>query len=229
MPQETGVLSWSQLVVEPLNKFFMDMACYIPDLLIAICILLTGWVVGRILQLIVSFFLRSVGFDGFAKKIGIIDLLKDSECKCEPHKWFGLLVFWVSIFVAVAVSLNRLRLSVVSNQLSSFMQFVLQLFIAAVILIAGMFFSVIVAKIIRAVAEDIKVSKPDLCAKLARYIVLVFAALAALVELGMPSQIIFSAVAIVFVTLCITFVIAFGVGGIGWASKVLDKTVKDKK
>jgi hypothetical protein len=35
------------------------------------------------------------------------------------------------------------------------------------------------------------------------------------------------AVAIAFVTLCITFVLAFGMGGVGWAAKVLDKTLKD--
>jgi len=32
----------------------------------------------------------------------------------------------------------------------------------------------------------------------------------------------------IFVTLCITFILAFGIGGTKWAARVLDKTLKEK-
>lgn len=230
MANETySVFNWNQLVVEPLNTFFMNLAGFVPDVVKAVCILVVGWLVGRVFQLIVSFFLRSIGFDGFAKKIGITALLEEGTGPCLPSKWFGMLTFWVVVFISIMHSFDTLRLRIASSQLGQVMHFTVQLCSVFAILIIGLFLSFIASRIIRAIAENLKMSKPQWCANLTRYIVLIFTMFVCLMELGLPAQIVFAVVGVIFVTLCITFILAFGIGGVSWAGKVLDKTIKDKQ
>ncbi len=223
------MLDWNTLVAEPLQRFVVGVLSYLPDLLTAFCILLTGWVIGRVLQFIVSLFLSRINFDKFAAKVGIAQILDEGGDKVVPHRWFGALVFWVTILVSVIMSLDQLRLRPASVELDHFLRFFFAVLTGLVITAFGMVLSFICARVVRAIALNIKARQPDLYASLAQGIVLVFTLSAALMQIGLPSQIIIGGVALVAVTLCVTFVISFGMGGVGWAGKVLEKTLKEQK
>lgn len=239
MSQSTGYSSDSmstaqmptvnQLVVEPLTTFFLAIMSYVPYVLTAVCILASGWVVGRVLQLVVSSFLGSIGFDKFASKAGIEKLLNEGGGKIVPHRWFGQLTFWVAIFVSIISCLDQLRLRLASTELATFLHFVLTVSTGLVIFLIGIFLSIIFSKIVRSVAASMNVTRPDLYAVLAKWSVLAFTFLFCLMQIGMTSQIVLVAVGLVAATFCATFVMAFGVGGAGWAAKVLEKTLKEQK
>lgn len=219
---DLGTLLW-----DPLNRFFLRIAGFLPDLLIALCILLVGWALGRVLQVVVSIFLRSVGFDKFAKRTGITDLLSEGDETVVPHRWFGALTFWVVIFTSVILCLDQLRLSIASYRLDQVMHFILTIVTILVILVLGMILNLITSRIIRTTAQSAKIQNAQGYLHVMKWLILAFTVLACLGQIGVPNEMIFMAVAAVFVTLCVTFVIAFGVGGAGWAAKVLDRTLTD--
>ncbi|MDD5019644.1 MAG: hypothetical protein PHH75_04825 [Candidatus Omnitrophica bacterium] len=229
-PSEQGAAACSvwngqKLVVEPLMKFLTDVAAFIPDVLLAVCILITGWVVGRILQLIVAGFLRVIGFDAFARKTGMTELWGGSE-KVVAHRWFGLLTFWVVMFSSFVLSLDQLRLRIASSELDRLFRFAFMTITILVIFALGMFLSIICSKLIRAFAQQIKAEKPDTYAALAKGIILVFTILACLLQIGVPEGIIFGAIGIAFATLCLSFILAFGLGGRVWAGRMLEKLLR---
>ena len=218
--------NWNQLVVEPLRNFFLGLMGFIPDLLTALCIFLVGWVVGRILQLIVTYFLRYIGFDGFAQKTGIVRLLEEREEKIAPHRWFGLLIFWIVIFISFILSLDQLRLKVASIELDHFLHFVFVISTALIIFVFGMFLSIIFSKIIQTMAQHMKMQQSGLYADLTRWTILIFTFFACLVQIGLPPEMILMVIGVIFITICIAFILAFGFGGRVWAGKILDKILK---
>jgi hypothetical protein len=222
-------LDWDALVVEPLQRFFLGVLSYLPDILTALCILLTGWIIGRILQFVVTTFLRQINFDKFAAKIGVAKVLEEGGEKVVPHRWFGALTFWVVIFISFIISLDQLRMRPASAELDHFLRFVFTVLTGLVITVFGMILSFVCARVVRACALNINARQPDLYASLAQGIVLAFTLLAALMQIGLSSVVILVGVGAITVTLCITFIIAFGFGGVTWAGKVLDKTLKENK
>lgn len=219
------VWNWQKLVVDPLRKFLSDMMAFIPDVLLAICILVTGWVVGRVLQLIVMGFLKAIGFDAFAQRTGMTGLWGGSE-KIAPHRWVGLLVFWIAMFSSFVLSLDQLRLRIASSGLNQLFHFTLMVITVLVIFGLGMFLALVCSKMIRVFAQQLKVEKPEVYAVWTRGIILAFTILACLIHIGVPETIIFGVVGTGFLTLCLAFILAFGLGGRAWAGKMLDKFIR---
>jgi hypothetical protein len=90
-----------------------------------------------------------------------------------------------------------------------------------------MFISFVASFIAKAFAQNIGLEKPVFFAALLKWSVLIFTFVACLIYLGLPPEVILIGVGIAYVTLCITFVIAFGVGGAAWAGKILGKLTKE--
>ncbi|MCP4648494.1 MAG: hypothetical protein GY853_00245 [PVC group bacterium] len=221
-------INWNDQVLQPLKNALVDAVSFIPDIVFAVLILVSGWLIAKIVQFVISRFLLSIKFDNFAQKMGITELLGEGKEPIAPHRWIGNLSFWVVIVISIISSLNQLQLRLASARLDGLLHFLSTIFSTVVIFIIGMFLSFIAAKLIRVIAQNLKMQKPELFANLTKWTVLVFTAMVCLMEIGLPPQIVLIAITIVFVTLCITFVIAFGTGGIGWASKVLDRTLEKK-
>lgn len=221
-------IDWNQLIVAPLKALFIDIIHFLPDILVALIILLIGLLVAKIFQWIMTAFLKSIQFDKFADKLGIAALLKSGKDPVEPHRWAGRVVFWVAMFIVIVMILEQLRLRVASTQLDQVFYFLLQAFSALVIFIIGMFMSFIAATIAKTFAQNIGMDKPNFYAGLVKWTILVFTFIACLVHIGLPPQIILVGIAIAYVSICIAFVFAFGFGGTAFAGKLLSKLLKDR-
>ena len=223
------IFNWHEFVVLPLKDFFIGIVSFIPYLLTALCILLTGWIVGRILQFIVSVVLCRTGFNKFASKIGILEFLEENEIKMSIHHWIGRLTFWVVIFVSLMLALDQLPLKISSTPAENLLHFVFTVIAVFIILVFGIFLSMFFAKVVRTMAQNKNVQNSRLYGNLVRWVVLVVTVFVCMMQIGVMSTIILSVLSIITVTICIAFILAFGLGGRAWAAKVLDKTLKDQK
>ena len=222
------LIDWYQLVRQPLESSLVRFVSFIPNIVLGVCGLIIGLVVARILQLIVTTVLGSIKFDDFAKRIGITGLISEEKDALKPHQWFGLAAYWLTIIVTIISILNQLNLRIVSRQIDSLIQFMFMIFSSFSIFVFGLLLSFLAARIVRTVASNTKLFNPDRLAAVTKWVILFFTVFACLIEIGLPANIIFMALGIVFVTLCITFVCSFGIGGIPWATKVLERTLKNK-
>ncbi len=218
--------TWNGLVVEPLRKALAEVIGFIPDIVVASWILLIGLFAARILQFIVSRFLRAIGFDQFAKKIGLTEIIAEGDKPVAPHVWAGGVSFWLTVVVSLIMALDQLRLNMASSQLDHFLFFFVTVFTTLITFVFGMFLSFIFSRLIQSFGGNLKMPRVDLWTNAARWTIMGFTVIICLGQIGMPPQVLLMAVAIAFVTLCITFILAFGMGGVGWAGKVLDKTLK---
>jgi hypothetical protein len=219
-------VDWQTLVADPIREFFTGILAYLPALFTALCILIVGWLLGRLAQLIVSVFLKHIGFDKMADKTGLSRLL--TEGAAAPHRQAGQLTFWIIITVTLIACFERLHLQALSSGLSTLSGFIFSILTGLVIFIAGILLSHLAEKTVRALAESLHTGRPGLYAGTAKWGILVFTVLFCLMRAGLMSQVIIVILGMAALTLCITFILAFGIGGTRWAAKVLDKTLKEK-
>jgi len=221
-------MTWDQLVVQPLEKMAMEAVRFLPDLIAAVITLVIGWVIARIAGVVVSKFLKSVKFDSFADKLGLTGLLEQDGKKTAPHQWCGQLTFWLVMLFAVISSLGQLNFHLASRRLDEFYFFVVTVLTTLTIFILGIFLSFLCAKIVHTVTHKLSVPKPEFYANITKWTVLVFTFLISLTQIGMPPQVVLIVLGVAYITLCITFIVAFGAGGTAWAAKLLDRTLERK-
>jgi len=216
-------LDFNRLVIQPIEDLLAQVVAFIPDLLVALYTLVFGWIIAKLLQIFFRKFFMAVGFDNIARKMGITDAISTENSKPSPSAWFANLAFWITIFFSIAAALDHLRLRIASFWLDQVMLLVTTILSAVIILTLGMFLSIIIARIVRTSAQSLKVPKPDFYAGVVKWGILLFTLILTLTQFHIPPDYVLGAIAVVFGTLCITFVVAFGFGGRQWAGKVLDR------
>ncbi len=222
-PEQYVALDFNSLVVRPLETMLAQLLGFIPDLVAAIYILVFGWVIAQVLRLIVAGFLKAIRFDGIAEKSGLSEIIKEGDKTASAAKWVSVLVFWVAIFVSIIIALDRLRLRIASDSLDQFLRLFVSAVTAVVIMTFGMFLSEIIARLVKTIAGKLNAPRAGLHANIVRWAVLIFTGILTLAQFGIPGQFVLIAVGAVFLTLCVTFIIAFGTGGSAWAAKILNK------
>jgi hypothetical protein len=219
-------LNWNTMLWEPIRQNGEKFAGFIPSIINAFYILIFGWVIAFATRFITRKFLKFINFDKIAEKTGMVAVLNENGINTVPTEWFSRLFYWIVMIAAVIQSLSELKLGDAAGGLDLFSGFVFQSVGLLAIFIIGLFMSVVLSKIIVTTATNLKVKAPQAYGRTMKWAVLIFTILLVLRQIAIPMNFIFIVAGAVFVSICIAFIIAFGVGGAGWAAKVLERMSK---
>lgn len=219
-------LDWHTLVLGPLKGLLAKIMGFIPDLVAAIGILIVGWIVSKIFMIVIRKFLTAINFNKIAEKTGVADLLSENEASTDPITWMSRLVFWIGIFITVISAIGVLRLDIVSSPLGEFGFYFSSMAITFLILVFGLFLSIILSKIVETTAATLKVARPKLFGSIVKWSIIVFTFILVANKLGLDRDVISMVFAALLVTFCVILILTFGLGGREWAAKVLDRFLK---
>ncbi|MFN3202819.1 MAG: mechanosensitive ion channel [Bradymonadia bacterium] len=140
-----------EVVAGPLRNALNMIIEMVPVVAVAALIVLVGYVLGRIAQAVVSNLLSSMGFNGLMEKVQVDKLFgarKGSDV-------VGLAIFYIIIFQAVTVAVDRLGLDALSTALGGvlgrFWDLIPALLVSALILAVG----VVAARVVRNIVEGL--------------------------------------------------------------------------
>jgi small-conductance mechanosensitive channel len=198
---------------EGLDAFF----AFVPQLIGAIVILIVGYVVAKILQAVVARVLKAVGFDGWMERGGIKQFFDRAQTRATPATVLGKLVFWFVFIIAVTMAADALGISQVSQVLAQLIAYIPSIIAAILILILAALLANFLSGIVRGATGS------DLLASIARYAIIVYAAFAALTELGIAVQLTAPTFLIVLGAVALAAAIAFGWGGRDVAKDIIER------
>jgi small-conductance mechanosensitive channel len=180
---------------------------YIPQLIGAIIILVIGYVVARILKAVVSRILQGIGFDGWMERGGIKQFLDRAQTRETPATVLGTLVFWFVFIIAITMAADALGIQQVSQVLAQLIAYIPSIIAAILILVLAALLANFLASIVRGATGS------DLLSNIARYAIIIYAAFAAITELGIAVQLTAPTFLIILGAVALAAAIAFGWGG----------------
>lgn len=199
----------------------------LPDLLGAVLIIFIGLLIAPILGGIAKKIVDVLKVDDLAEKMGIHDMVKGYSNKFSISKLIGKLVKWFFILAFVMAAADILEWEGVTQFIETLAFFVAHVLMAVIILvfgvIAGKFLEVVVVRSLQGAAAPI--NNPELLGKITKWAIIIFAASAALIQLGVAQ----SLIEILFAGLVLALALAFGLGGREHAAKLLTHLSAKKK
>jgi len=201
-----------EALLNPSKAMMIKIASYLPHILAAILILVGGWILARILRLLAIKFLLAIHFDVAAEKAGFDDLFVRGEIRQSPVELVGQLVYWMMMLIIFVAAVNALGLQAASSLLNDMLLYFPRIFVAIFILVLGLFFANFISGVVKVGAVNLQWMKADLVGRMARYVIIAIASAMALEELGIASQIVTAAFAILFGSVCFALSLAFGLG-----------------
>jgi small-conductance mechanosensitive channel len=183
----------------------------------ALVILIIGYIVARVLQAVTGRLLQSIGFNGWMKRGGIKQVFDQAQTRQTPASILGKLVFWGVFIIALTMAADALGIRQVSQVLAQLIAYIPSIIAAVLILVLAALLANFLAGIVRGATGS------DILASVARYAIIVYAAFAAITELGITVQLTAPTFLIVLSGVVLALAIAFGLGGREVAQDILSK------
>jgi small-conductance mechanosensitive channel len=210
-------------MIESLQNALSTFLEYIPQLIGAIIILVVGYIVARILQAVVARLLQAIGFDRWMEHGGIKQFFDRAQTRETPATVLGRLVFWFVFIIAITMAADALGIRQVSAVLSQLIAYIPSIIAAILILVLAALLANFLSGIVRGATGS------DLLSNIARYAIIIYAAFAAITELGVAVQLTAPTFLIVLGAAALAAAIAFGFGAQGVARDIVEKAYDERR
>ena len=197
---------------------FVQLADYIPALVGSLIILFAGYLLAKLIERAVDRLLTVVGINRWLERGGVLDAVERTGWRRTPARLVATIVFWVVMFAVILLAADALGLSSLGSVFSQLVSYVPSVIAAVVIILVGVLLGEFVDGLIMASAGGIH-GGPTL-ARVGRGGVIVLAIFMALQELGVATEIVTVAFAIVFGASALALALAFGLGNRELAGEV---------
>jgi hypothetical protein len=211
--------------LEPLKAFVAQVAILLPRILLAIVVVVAGWLIAKLVRFAVARGLRAINFHVLTERAGMDGFLRNGGIHADTAEVLALLCYWLVIIAALIVGFNGLGLTYVTDLLARLALFVPKVMLALLILAFGGYFARFVgnAVSVRVRSSGIPPADAELLGRLAQYAMLTFVFLIALDEVNVGGDIIRQTFLIVLAGVVFALALAFGLGGKDWAAEILER------
>ena len=220
------VTNLTDALMGALGTTMESIGVFVPKLLGALFIWIIGGFIAKAIRWEAEKILKTVKFNDVADKIGLSEKLKAGGVKSSASGLLTKMVYWMIMFIVYMLAFNALGLEVVSDLLTSVVQFIPKIIIACILLIVGMFLADFVKDMVKATLKSGSFDNPNLVANIAYYAVMFVAVSMAINTVGIGGDIINTIVTAVFGALSLGLAIAFGLGGRDAAARTINKISK---
>jgi hypothetical protein len=176
------------------------------DLLLAIAVLVVGWLVAYVVAFLVRTVLRAARFDQ-----GIHRVLGPGRGP-EPSVFVAWLVQGSLLAVALLLALDALGFDLTASLVARLGEMLPRLVAAGVLLVIGMLVAMLLGAVTRRFVDSAGIRGARLRGQIVAGVVTGFAVLLALEQLGLAAQFVFALVIVVLAGVALALGLAFGLG-----------------
>lgn len=191
---------------------------FLPNFLAGLIILLIGIIVGSIAKRLVMSIFEALRLESYLHKYGVPEGKKEyswSNLFSEIVRWFVIIIFLIP-------TADVWGLPQITTVLNTFLLYLPNVFVAAIIGIVGFAFARLASDIVMGSTRGISPEVANLVASITRWSITVFVVLAVLTQLGVAADLIRILFTGFVAMVALAGGIAFGLGGQDTARAVLD-------
>ena len=216
--------TWGEVLILSFQNLWIGVANFVPNLVIAVLILIVGWLVGALIGRAIWQVFKSLKVDDALRRAGFETFVRRGGVNLDSGAFIGGLVKWFVIVIFLIAALDVLGLSQVNFFLQDVVLNYLPRVLAAalVLLVAGVIGDV-TGRVVVTAAKTAEVRSAHFVGAVVKWAIWVFAILVALSQLGIAtafSQTLFTGIVI---AISLALGLSFGLGGQEAASRFIER------
>lgn len=200
---------------------------FLPKFVIGLLVFLIGWMIASGIGKVLARVLKRIKFDTLFQKSGWKTALESADIRVNPSEFVGAIVKWVFVIVFLQIFVEILGLASFANFLTSVLEWLPNVIVAAAIFVVSIIVADILEKLIKASVKKLEIKYTQLLGAIVRGAIYTFAVLAILLQLGVADAIITTVINGLVGMFALAFGLAFGLGGKDAASEAI-KSLQDK-
>lgn len=220
-----------EMLIEPIRTSLHQIGEFLPRVLLALAILIAGWLLAKAVRFAIVKMLRAFNFNVVTERAGVDKFLQQGGGELDATGILGLLAYWLVILAALMIAFNSMGLANVTDLLGQIILFVPRVMVAVLIIAFGAYFARFIGIAVTTYCRNVGLGDAAVLGRLAFYAILVFVVLIALDQLGLGDiirQTFLILVGAVALGLALAFALAFGLGGQRRAAELLERWSRRK-
>ncbi len=218
-----------KLVFDPLSEVFREFLRYAPNILAMLTIIITGIIAARIMRYGLRKLLATIKFDSWSDRMGFTVMMRKGDVWAKPTEAVSRAVFWFLVILFLMVGLSALKMRAIDSLVAQFFLYLPRMFSAVLILFIGYLVAGFLSRAVLIALVNSGYHYAKLLAEAVRLLLIVLILAMSLEQLQVAPNIVVAAFSIIFGGIVIALSIAFGVGGIQAARRIIEKGAPDKK
>jgi hypothetical protein len=227
------IYTTSDSAVQAVSTSFTDitsrLSVFAPRIVLALIVLVVGWLLALIVGNVCATVLQSVGFDTLARRIGLTRLLDSAGVEKSISSIVGQLATWILVVVVFMAASEVMGIQSVQAFLNSVLAYIPNVIGAAATLLIGLVLANFLADSVRHLSQASGLDHTALLTAITRNAVIVFTLIAVLAQLGVAGDIMRALLYGVIAMVTIAGGLAFGLGGQGSAKRALESLESELK
>ena len=202
---------------EVFNQLLSNLVKILPDLILAVALLIGGWLIAIIIEKLVKrsiLYLNNVANDNLRGKFLNVDL-KGSA------RFVSKTLFWIIILITLLACIHLLQFDFLSDLLSRVIAFLPSILVAIVIIFAGVISARLADDLIKSAAARTGLNLGKYLGRIIRYLILFVAIIVAVDHLGINIRFLTNLIIILVSALLFGAALAFGLGAQTSVSNIL--------
>ena len=216
--------TWGDVLSTSFQGLWTGVIMFIPNLIVAIVILLIGWAISAIVFSGVAKFINAIKLDEALRKAGFENVVRKAGLNLNSGRFIGKIIQYFIVIAFLIASFDVLGLS----QVTSFLQQIVlgylpQLIIAVLILLVGSVVGDVMSRIVVAGARTAGLTHTNLLGAVTKWGIWIFVILVALSQMGIAGAFVQTLFTVFVVAISLALGLSFGLGGQQAASRTIEK------
>jgi hypothetical protein len=220
----------SDIFISSIQNLWLKIISFLPEILSALVILIIGLIIASIASRLVKKVSDYLRVDSLMRKMRIKEELEGVGLKFEFGAVIAKIVKWFFIIATLIAVADALKIPMITQFLEKIALYIPNVLVAVIILAIGAVVGKLSYNAIKKGGETFRLSSytARILATVARWSIIVFTVMAALVQLGVASDMIRILFTGIIVALSLAGGLAFGLGGKKKAEEVIDKLTRQQ-
>jgi hypothetical protein len=206
------ISKWKDLTFDSLGQMGKNIAGVIPNIIGAILVLVLGWIITKIVLVILKRILKLTKVDRITELINEKDLFGTTDIKFNVSSVITGFVKWILYLVFLIVASDIMDWKIVSVEIGNLLRYLPKLFSALALLMIGLYIANFLKKAIFGLFESFDLAGSKLVSNLVFYVIAVIIVITALNQAGIDTSVITNNVTIILASFLAAVAIGFGFG-----------------
>lgn len=203
---------WVDGLTEAVTTSLTQIIAYLPTVILALLLLGLGYVLAKVVSIVVTRLLQLMGFDRLLSRTAMQTLLERSGTKQKSSEILGMIGFWIIFLVFLIKASDTLSLTMVSDALTGIAYYIPKIGIAVLVLILGLIAANFVRELITMTCSSAGITHGTMVAQAVYVAVVLLIVVTAIDALGIDTALLNNTIVILLAGLIGGAALSFGLG-----------------
>ena len=185
---------------------------FVPTMLVAVLLLIFGFILARLVAIGITRLLQLIGFDRLLSRTAFQILLERSGTKKRTSDILGIIGFWIIFLLFLLIASQTLKLPIVSEALTSLFYYIPKIVIAVLILIIGLVAANFVRELIIMACSSAGITQGTIVAQAFYVAVILLVVVTSIKKLGINTSLLDNTIILIIAGLIAGSALSFGLG-----------------